>query len=160
MPLASGARLGACEIVGWSSPSNHSRRKALPNPSLHVRRCFFRCLVVAGAIAAAPLIAGLKASTTTSVVPPTATLVPTFPPSQSFGGRAVALAEARRSAAAQNQEFDLLLRSGHVIDPRNSINAVMDVAVTGNKIALVAASIDPREPGRSWTPQAFTSRRG
>src|SRR5687767_2311398 len=48
-----------------------------------------------------------------------------------------------QSAQAQTQEFDVLIRGGHVIDPRNSINAVMDVAVTGNKIALVASTIAP-----------------
>lgn len=43
--------------------------------------------------------------------------------------------------SAQNQEFDLLIRNGHVIDPRNGINAVMDVAINGGKIALVASNI-------------------
>lgn len=46
-------------------------------------------------------------------------------------------------AAGQNPEFDLLIKNGHVIDPRNGVNAVMDVAVTGAKIARVAAGIDP-----------------
>jgi dihydroorotase len=44
---------------------------------------------------------------------------------------------------AQNPEFDLLVKGGHVIDPKNGINAVMDVAVAGGKIALVAANIAP-----------------
>ena len=38
---------------------------------------------------------------------------------------------------------DLLLKGGRVIDPRNNIDAVMDVAVSGGKIAQVAASIAP-----------------
>ncbi|MBL8238773.1 MAG: amidohydrolase/deacetylase family metallohydrolase [Bryobacterales bacterium] len=37
--------------------------------------------------------------------------------------------------------YDLLLRQGHVIDPANRIDAVMDVAVAGGKIARVAANI-------------------
>jgi dihydroorotase len=49
---------------------------------------------------------------------------------------------------AQNAEFDLLIKSGHVMDPKNGINAVMDVAVTGGKIALVAANI-ARERART-----------
>jgi dihydroorotase len=49
---------------------------------------------------------------------------------------------------AQNAEFDLLITGGHVIDPKNGVNAVMDVAVTGGKIALVAANI-PRERART-----------
>jgi len=39
------------------------------------------------------------------------------------------------------QTYDLLLRGGHVIDPANRIDRVMDVAVNGDKIARVAESI-------------------
>lgn len=39
------------------------------------------------------------------------------------------------------QSYDLLLKGGHVIDPANGIDKVMDVAVTGSKIAAVAAGI-------------------
>jgi dihydroorotase len=44
---------------------------------------------------------------------------------------------------AQNPQYSLLIKNGHVIDPKNGINAVMDVAVAGGKIARVAANIDP-----------------
>ena len=44
---------------------------------------------------------------------------------------------------AQNPEFDLLIRGGRVIDPRNGVDGPMDVAVAGGKIARVAAQIDP-----------------
>jgi dihydroorotase len=37
--------------------------------------------------------------------------------------------------------YDLLLKGGHVIDSRNSINAVRDVAIKDGKIAAVAANI-------------------
>ncbi len=49
------------------------------------------------------------------------------------------------SAGAQPQaaQFDVLIANGHVIDPRNGLDAVMDVAVTGAKIARVGAKIDP-----------------
>ncbi len=43
------------------------------------------------------------------------------------------------------QTYDLLLKGGRVIDPRNGINAQMDVAVSGNKIARVAESITPTD---------------
>ena len=39
------------------------------------------------------------------------------------------------------QEIDLLLKGGHVIDPKNSINSKMDVAITGGKILRVASNI-------------------
>ena len=44
---------------------------------------------------------------------------------------------------SQNPEIELLIRNGHVIDPRNGVDAVMDVAVAGGKIARVAAGITP-----------------
>ncbi|MGH9668103.1 MAG: amidohydrolase/deacetylase family metallohydrolase, partial [Bryobacteraceae bacterium] len=45
------------------------------------------------------------------------------------------------AAAAAQPRYDLLLKGGHVIDPKNDINRVMDVAVSGGKIALVAPNI-------------------
>lgn len=45
------------------------------------------------------------------------------------------------SAAAQPQ-YDLLLRGGRVIDPKNGIDARMDVAIRGDRIAAVAPAID------------------
>ncbi|MBM3801634.1 MAG: amidohydrolase/deacetylase family metallohydrolase [Acidimicrobiia bacterium] len=45
------------------------------------------------------------------------------------------------SIPARAQQYDLLIKGGRVIDPSNRISAVVDVAVTGGKIAQVAASI-------------------
>ena len=42
-----------------------------------------------------------------------------------------------------NNSYDLLLKNGHVIDPRNGIDAVRDVAVRDGKIAAVEEDIDP-----------------
>ena len=39
------------------------------------------------------------------------------------------------------QEYDLLLRGGHVIDPKNKIDARRDVAIKDGRIAAVAAGI-------------------
>ena len=47
----------------------------------------------------------------------------------------------------QGQTYDLLIKNGHVIDPANRIDAVMDVAITGARIARVAAGI-PAAQGR------------
>src|SRR5713101_3056314 len=47
------------------------------------------------------------------------------------------------STAAFGQDYDLLLKGGHVIDGKNRINAVRDVAIKDGKIAEVAARIDP-----------------
>src|ERR1035438_4889785 len=37
--------------------------------------------------------------------------------------------------------YDLLLKGGHVIDGKNKISAVMDVAIAGGRIAEVSADI-------------------
>jgi dihydroorotase len=42
---------------------------------------------------------------------------------------------------AQTPRYDLLLKGGHVIDPANNVDAVMDVAVTKDKIAAVEKGI-------------------
>ena len=49
-------------------------------------------------------------------------------------------------ATPQNQaqpNYDLLLRGGHVIDPKNGIDKPADVAIAGGKIAQVAPAIPP-----------------
>jgi len=40
-------------------------------------------------------------------------------------------------------QYDLLLKGGHVIDPKNNVDAVCDVAITGKAIAAVAPDINP-----------------
>lgn len=47
------------------------------------------------------------------------------------------------------QQYDLLLKGGHVIDPGNGVNAPMDVAVKDGRIAAVAASIHPAEAAKT-----------
>ena len=43
--------------------------------------------------------------------------------------------------ATARAQYDIVLKGGHVIDPKNGIDAQMDVAITGNKIAAVAPDI-------------------
>ncbi len=49
------------------------------------------------------------------------------------------------SGLAIGQTYNIVIKGGHVIDPKNNINAVMDVAVKDGKIAMVAKNIDARE---------------
>jgi dihydroorotase len=58
---------------------------------------------------------------------------------------------ASQEAAAQpaGPKYDLLLRGGHVIDARNKISAVRDVAIAGGKIAAVAASLNPADASKT-----------
>jgi dihydroorotase len=45
--------------------------------------------------------------------------------------------------AAGQPVYDVLLKGGTVIDPKNNLNARRDIAITGDKIAAVEANIDP-----------------
>jgi dihydroorotase len=45
------------------------------------------------------------------------------------------------SLCIQAQDIDILLKGGHVIDPKNKIDSKMDVAISGGKISQVAANI-------------------
>lgn len=45
------------------------------------------------------------------------------------------------SIALQAQQIDILIKGGHVIDPKNNINSLMDVAIIKGKISQVAPNI-------------------
>ena len=47
--------------------------------------------------------------------------------------------------SASAQQYDLLLKGGHVIDPRNKIDRPLDVAVKDGRIAAVAGNIAPAQ---------------
>jgi dihydroorotase len=47
------------------------------------------------------------------------------------------------AAALAQTDYDLLLRGGHVIDAKNGVSAVRDVAVRDGKIAAVGVNLDP-----------------
>ena len=51
--------------------------------------------------------------------------------------------------------YDLLLKGGHVIDPKNNLNTTMDVAMKNGKIARVAPAIDPVEARRNIDVSGF-----
>ena len=43
------------------------------------------------------------------------------------------------------QPYDLVLKGGHLIDPKNEVNQIRDVGIAGGKIARVAENIPPGE---------------
>jgi len=53
------------------------------------------------------------------------------------------------STPGEAQTYDLLLKGGHVIDPANEIDRVVDVAVAAGKIARVAPDIDAASAKRT-----------
>ena len=70
-------------------------------------------------------------------------------------------------AAPAAAQYDLLIQGGHVVDPKNKIDTVMDVAVADGKIAAVAQKIDPARAAKSdrrprtlrYTRESSTSTR-
>ena len=63
-------------------------------------------------------------------------------------GAAVVVIVMGTAAWAQAPRYDLLLKGGHVIDPANHLDAVMDVAVLKDKIAAVEKDISSSEAGK------------
>lgn len=54
-----------------------------------------------------------------------------------------ALAISTTSVWAQ-AKYSIVIKGGHVIDPKNNINTLMDIAVNDGKIVQVAKNIDPK----------------
>ncbi|MCC6293893.1 MAG: amidohydrolase/deacetylase family metallohydrolase [Bryobacterales bacterium] len=47
------------------------------------------------------------------------------------------------------QPYSLLLKGGHLVDPKNNIDGVRDIAISGGKVAAVAASIPAAQAQRT-----------
>jgi len=47
--------------------------------------------------------------------------------------------------AALAQSYDIVIKGGHIIDPKNNIDGVMDLAINDGKIALVSKDIDAKQ---------------
>ncbi|GLU54545.1 amidohydrolase/deacetylase family metallohydrolase [Dyadobacter frigoris] len=48
------------------------------------------------------------------------------------------------SISANAQKYTIIIKGGHVIDPKNNINGIMDVALNGDTVKSVAKNIDPK----------------
>ncbi|SHM78045.1 amidohydrolase/deacetylase family metallohydrolase [Mucilaginibacter sp. OK098] len=49
------------------------------------------------------------------------------------------------SQVSMAQSYDIVIKGGRIIDPKNDIDAVMDIAVSNGKIALLSQNIDPKQ---------------
>lgn len=49
------------------------------------------------------------------------------------------------AATLWSQSYSIVIKDGHVIDPKNNINGVMDVAINEGKIVMVAKNIDAKK---------------
>lgn len=61
----------------------------------------------------------------------------------------VALTFQLKAQTAANS-FDVLVKGGHVIDPKNGIDAVMDIAIRAGKIVKVGKIFLPLMLGKWW----------
>src|SRR6266404_4726090 len=57
----------------------------------------------------------------------------------------IAFFAAAASCCMAQTQYDLLLQGGHVIDAKNKLSAVRDVAILDGKVAAVEARIDPAQ---------------
>src|SRR6202167_5180338 len=74
---------------------------------------------------------------------------PSGNPALHYNGRMkLLLAFLLVSMACAQTSYDLLLKGGHVIDGKNKIDGVLDVAIAGGKIAAVAADIPVAKAGK------------
>src|SRR6476469_9613461 len=46
---------------------------------------------------------------------------------------------------ARSQTYTIVIKDGHVLDPKNNIDGIMDVAISNSKIVLVAKGIDAKK---------------
>jgi dihydroorotase len=53
------------------------------------------------------------------------------------------------------QDYDLVLKGGHIIDGKNRINGVRDVAIRSGRIAAVEANIDPAKARQALNVQGL-----
>ena len=49
------------------------------------------------------------------------------------------------SLAVSAQNYNIVIKGGRVVDPKNNIDEVLDIAIKDGKIARVARNIDPGE---------------
>jgi dihydroorotase len=59
------------------------------------------------------------------------------------------------AGAAWAQPYDLVIKGGHVIDPANGVDGIRDVALTGNRIARIAANIPQSAARRTVDVQGY-----
>ena len=57
----------------------------------------------------------------------------------------LSLALVLMSGSLLAQNYDMLIKGGHIIDPVNNIDQVMDLAIKGNKIAAIEKEISANQ---------------
>jgi dihydroorotase len=70
------------------------------------------------------------------------------------------LAPLLLAVAASAQQHDLLIKGAHVIDPKNNVNAVMDVAIRGGRCRRSPPTLLGRRLARLSTRRVFISHQG
>ena len=47
--------------------------------------------------------------------------------------------------AQSTKSYNIVIKGGHIIDPKNNVNSVMDIAIKDGKVAMIAKNIDASE---------------
>jgi dihydroorotase len=59
------------------------------------------------------------------------------------------------SLPALSQKYSIVIKGGHVIDPKNNIDEIMDVAIANGKIAMVAKNINAKDATQVVSANGF-----
>ena len=59
------------------------------------------------------------------------------------------------SVICRSQPYSIVIKDGHIIDPKNSIDAIMDIAINDGKIVSVAKNIDTRQAAQVVNAKGF-----
>lgn len=59
------------------------------------------------------------------------------------------------SVVTRAQEFDIVIKGGHVIDPKNNIDELMDVAITNGKIVRIEKDINAKNAAQQVNAKGF-----
>jgi len=56
---------------------------------------------------------------------------------------------------AFSQTYDIVIKNGHVIDPKNNVDEILDIAIVNGKIAQVAKKIEPTNASQVVNAKGF-----
>lgn len=59
---------------------------------------------------------------------------------------------AQQAAATSAQPYSIVIKGGHVIDPKNNIDGIMDIAISGGSPAVPARPASPARPAADGRP--------
>ncbi len=59
----------------------------------------------------------------------------------------------------QAQPYSIVIKGGHIIDPKNNIDELMDIAIKGDTIVRLQKPSTQKMPYKLWMPMVYMLRR-